>query len=142
MSERYVNLDEEIYYNVIDNKLLQHRRSKNVYWYSDSDIITAHYIHTYKELCKSQKLIETMENKIQHSKDNINHLIDVYHLCGKLISKFFIEPQIKRTEKFLNDEFIKSIKLKHELNQLINTEYIQKELKKYRENNPWPEGCI
>ncbi len=142
MSERYVNLEEEIYYNVIDINLLNRRISKNIYWYSESDVITAQYIQTYEQLCESQKNIEATEEKIKRKKDKIKHLIDVFSFCGKSISKIFIEPQIKQAEKKLNAEFVKSLKLKYELNQLINTEQIQKKLKKYREENSWPEGCI
>ena len=142
MSERYVNLEDEIYYCIIDRDLLNRRISKNIYWYSEADVITAQYIKTYEQLSETQQNIEATEEKIRRKKDKIKHLIDALSSFGKFISIIFIKPQIKQATKKLNEEFAKALKLKHELNQLIHTEYIQKELKKYREEHPWPKGCI
>ena len=149
--ERYPRIYDHVYYlelnccqpELNDIKLvsiysLLNPRCKKKPWYKPLEFEVSCYAKAYNKLCDTEKLLETMKdelNNLTKMASDTNHKLPLVRRIIIAISKRKTSTKIEKAE-------LTCKQLEKELDRLINTDVIQKKRKRYREENPWPEGFI
>lgn len=141
--ERYPRIYDHIYYLELNGgmpefdaeTLFIQKYYKKGGVYNPSETVISNYIKTYNELCDTEKLLETMREKLTEMTSNSNYKLP-------LIRRIIIAISKRKTSTKIENAELTCKQLEKELDRLINTDVIQKKRKKYREENPWPEGFI